>query len=274
MPPAQGLGENARGDVVGVLGTDAGQQHHDLRLLKPPRLGPGAASERRRFERGDRRPGLDPRKSRLNARQQFVLVHRARRRDDDPLGRVQQPPPVPDGRRRRWRERAALSEDRPPERLVAEGLGLGEIENAVVRRIRGLRDLGGDHALLPLQLVSVQRRTQNQVGNHFDGEWDRPLERAHLVTCPLVTRGGVDRAADVLDVLGKRFRAPSAGALEHHMLQQVRPARPARVLPTRAAADDQRQGERLVLGAGLADHANAAGQGVQPRAHARANART
>ncbi|MNC65486.1 hypothetical protein D3C75_1157820 [compost metagenome] len=88
------------------------------------------------------------------------------------------------------------------------------------------------------------------------------MKGANLEAGALIASGGVDRAALGLDPLDDVARAHVPGALEHQMLQQMRPAGSGLILHPRPAAHGDSQGEGPETGHGVADDANAVGQGV------------
>ena len=95
------------------------------------------------------------------------------------------------------------------------------IVDQVIGRIDALPDLGQDHLLLALEMLLVEMRRADEVGDEFGDERQIAGERAS-VEHGLVARGpGVERAADILDDLGERTRVAAAGALEHHMLDEM-----------------------------------------------------
>ena len=132
---------------------------------------------------------------------------------------------------------AAVLEELPAQRLAGEGLGLGHLEHMIVGGVEGLGDLLGHHVLLALNLGRIEGRAEHQVRQHLHGQRQRAVQPPHLETGPLIAGGGVDRAALGLDPLDDLARGHVAGALEHQMLQQVRPAGPIQRLPPRPALD-------------------------------------
>src|SRR3546814_2449618 len=88
----------------------------------------------------------------------------------------------------------------------------------------GLADLLQDHRALALQLLLKKGRALQDVGNDVEGE--RRVLGQHLgIEGGVLAAGvGVDLPADRLDLLGDGLRAAPLGALEHHVLEQMRDA--------------------------------------------------
>ena len=127
-------------------------------------------------------------------------------------------------------------------RLVREGGLLEVVEDDVVGRVVGLADLLQDHAALALQLLGVEGRVLQDVGEDVDGE--RHVVLQHLgVVGGLLARGvGVEVAADLLDLARRcRGRCARLGALEGHVLEQVGDAVVLRRLVAGADADTRRR---------------------------------
>ena len=98
--------------------------------------------------------------------------------------------------------RLRRAEDRAADRLVAEG-GFGEtVEDDVVGRVVRGADLLQDHVLLALELFGVEVRFGQDVGKDVDGKRHVVAEHAGVEGGRLDAGGGVDFAADILDLLG------------------------------------------------------------------------
>ena len=116
------------------------------------------------------------------------------------------------------------AQHRPAHRLVGIGAFLEIIEDDVVGRVVGLADLLQDHRALALELLRIEGRVLQNIGEDVEGERQILLE--HLgVICRAFARGvGVEVAADGLDLFGDRARAAPLGAFERHMLEKMRGA--------------------------------------------------
>ncbi len=260
--------------MVGVQ--QAGRRQHEdhVRLLQPAGLDRLAAGE----ERGLRWAGVGGgggAKVRLSQAQKLVLVHGAGDADHQAVGSIEAGAPGLDvsgvGRRQGLRR----AQDRPAHGLVREGGGLGQLEDLVVGGVGGLGDLLADDVLLAGQVLGVQGRALDDVGGDGHGQRQSAGQGADLEAGALVPGGGVDLAAGRFDDLHDVAGGAAAGALEDHVFQKVGPARARGVLPARAAAGDDAEGQGLVAGRGVADHRDAVGQPVQAGgAHAVTNSRT
>ncbi|MNE14672.1 hypothetical protein D3C80_1075600 [compost metagenome] len=133
----------------------------------------------------------------------------------------------------------------------------------VVGGVEGLGDLLGHDVLLADDLDGIERGTEDQIRHHLHGQGQRAVQGADLKAGALIAGGGVDRAALGLDALDDVARPHVPSALEHQMLQQVRPAGAGLVLHPRPAAHGDGQGEGPKTGHGVADDADAVGQGVK-----------
>ena len=95
------------------------------------------------------------------------------------------------------------------------------VVDEVVGLVERFAKLGQDDILLALQFRRVERRRTHQVGDQLDrqrhvGPHYAPMKHRLVARSP-----GIERPADVFDVLGDRLRVPSGCALEHHMLDKV-----------------------------------------------------
>jgi len=155
----------------------------------------------------------------------------------------------------------------------AERGGLGHLEHEVVGRVGRLGDLLGDDAHFLGEIGGRQGRAKHHVGDDFHAQLQAAGQAAHLEAGALVTGGGVHRAAARLDRLDDVAGRALAGALEHHVLEQMRPAGFRLGLRPRAAAGGDRQGQGLVTGRGVGDDADSIAERVDA-GHAAAKRRT
>ncbi len=123
------------------------------------------------------------------------------------------------------------------DRLVGIGRGLEMVEDDVVGCVDRLGDLLHHHFLLARQLIAVEGRVLQDVGQDVEGQ--RHVFLQHLgVIGGVVARGvRVDIAADRLDLLGDLARAAPRRALESHVLEHVRHAIDVGRLMARAGID-------------------------------------
>ncbi len=204
---------------------------------------------------------------------QRVVIDLAGGGDDARAAAILDGEPVAEILRRDRGDRRLVAQDRAAERLPRVGRRLEMVEDDVVGRVARLAEFLQHHRLFALELVGVEARVADEIGDQIEakgsvvGEQSR-VEHRH------VARGiGVERAADVLDLLGDDARRPRGGTLEDHVLEQVRDAVGPRLLEPRAGVDVEADRDRLDVGHRLADDADAVGEGRQPGHAASAAAR-
>jgi hypothetical protein len=67
----------------------------------------------------------------------------------------------------------------------------------------------------------VEMRRSDEIGDELGDKREIAGERAAVEYC-LIARGpGVEASANILDDFGERARIAAAGALEHHMLDEM-----------------------------------------------------
>ncbi len=116
------------------------------------------------------------------------------------------------------------AQHRPAHRLVGKGAFLEIVENDVVGRVVGLADLLQDHRALAFHLVRVEARIQQDVGEDIERQRHVFLQHLGVVGGALARGIGVEVAADRLDLLGDVAGAAPFGALERHVLEEMRGA--------------------------------------------------
>jgi hypothetical protein len=107
------------------------------------------------------------------------------------------------------------------ERLIGESGGPQFVEDDVGRRILGLGEFLQNDFLLADQIGRVEMRAQQHVRQKLDAKREMLGQQGGAEAGAFAVGGGVEVAADILDRLADRARAAAAGALEHHMLEQV-----------------------------------------------------
>ena len=138
-----------------------------------------------------------------------------------------------------------LAQDRAAERLVGEGGGLEVVEDDVGRRVAGLAQLLDDDVLLALQVGGAEMRAQDQVGDQLEAERDMLGHHRCHEAGAVAVGGGVEIAADILDRFADLARGAAAGALEHHMLEQMGDAVQPRRLVARSGVGIEPHRRRL-----------------------------
>jgi hypothetical protein len=87
--------------------------------------------------------------------------------------------------------------------------------------VRGA-DLLKDDVLLALEFAGVEIRIGQDVGEYVGRQRNVVAQHPRIVGGRFDAGGGVDLAADILDVGGDLEGAAPAGALERHVLEKVR----------------------------------------------------
>ena len=103
--------------------------------------------------------------------------------------------------------------------------------------------------------LGIEDRVAQDVGQDVDGERHVLLEHAGVVGGRLDAGRGVDLAADRFDLLGDLDRRAGLGALEGHVLEEMREAVLLLALGARAGADPDAEGGALELVHGMGDDA-------------------
>ena len=116
------------------------------------------------------------------------------------------------------------ADDRPPVRMLAERGGEKLSRQLARGRVEAPLDLLAHHFDLAPQLLGIERGGSDRVGEHVHALREE-LAGDHHVVDGLVEAGpGVDLAAGLLDVARDLSRPAPRGALEEHVLVQVRQA--------------------------------------------------
>ena len=149
------------------------------------------------------------------------------------------------------------AEHRAAHRLAGEGGFLEMVEDDVVRRVVGLADLLQDHAALALQLVGGEGAVGQDVADDVGAEGEVLLQQLDVVGGLLARGVGVDVAADILDRLGDLGRGAPLGALEGHVLEEMRDAVLGLGLVAGAGGDIGAEGDGLDPVHGLGDDGQA-----------------
>ena len=136
-------------------------------------------------------------------------------------------------------DEARAAEDRPPERLLREGLQVELVLRDRLGVVGGVTELLQDHLPLAVDLLGGEGRAADHVGEHV--ERDRHvLGEQHRVVGGVVLGGvGVHRRAHPLDLERDAPRVAGLGALERHVLEEMRDAVQVRGLVARADAHER-----------------------------------
>ena len=139
------------------------------------------------------------------------------------------------------------------DRLLGEGLRLQKIENDVVGRIFGRADLLHDHMLLAAELGGIESGIGQDVGQHVQRQRNIGLHHFGVISGVLRAGGGIEVAADRLDLLGDLPRGPARRALERHVLEQMRDAVLVRLLVAAAGTDPDAERGAFEMRHGVGD---------------------
>ena len=114
------------------------------------------------------------------------------------------------------------TEDRVPERVFAPECLAMQLEHDVVRRVLDHREFFQDHAALEFQIRLTQRRTEHQIEDHIRRLRQVLVEHARLIRRVFTPGVRVQRTAERLERERQFLGGAALGALEHHVLQEVR----------------------------------------------------
>ena len=195
-----------------------------MHLLEIARLDARAADEFRRLRRRRRR-AVELRRT----------AARPRRRPPDARPRRPPRPPcrardscAPDRRAGGARRTSARVSGVPrierPIGWSGNAMRLQIFEHQVVGRVLGGADLLHDDVLLALKLLRIEGRIGEDVGEHVERERHVGAQHARVIGGGLDAGRGVEIAADRLDLLGDLARGAALGALERHVLEEMRNA--------------------------------------------------
>ena len=163
---------------------------------------------------------------------------------------------------------AGSAEDRPPGRLVGKRRGLNQVEYHVLRRILRRCDLLEDHVALARKLSAVKARGEDDVAQDIEGEPEILTQHARVICRGVDAGRGVQFAADLLDLLCDVLGTAASGALEGHMLEEMRNAVLGQALAAAAGADPDAEGHGLDVSPGMAHHGETIRQSGQLDTHA------
>ena len=171
------------------------------------------------------------------------------------------------------------AQHRTAQRLTRIGNLLKTVEDAVVRRIVGLADLLQHHRAFALQLLFVEGRVLQDIGDDIQGERRVLGQDLGIVGRALAAGVGVQVTADRLDLLGDIVGRAALGALEGHVLEQMGDAVDFRRLVAGSDTDPGPQRHRfhgrhgiggdsqpVVQGGEMNRHASSVTRAAEPRA--------
>ncbi len=152
------------------------------------------------------------------------------------------------------------AENGTAERMLGPCPPLQQVEDQIVGRVVRGGDLLQDHVALALQLLPIEHRIDEDVGQHIESQPPVVLENPRVIGGVLHGRRCIDVAARCLDLLGDVAGRASLRALEGHMLEEMRDPVLHRLLVARAGPDPDAERHRLELRHGMGHHSQAVRQ--------------
>ena len=102
---------------------------------------------------------------------------------------------------------------------------LGEqFVHQVFRIVLGHADFFQDHRFFPVDLVFGETRVQNHIRQNIEGFGQMLIEHAGVKAHHFLGGKGVEHAAHAIHFTGNIFSGAAGGALEHHVLDEMRNA--------------------------------------------------
>ena len=167
-------------------------------------------------------------------------------------------------------DRLRSAENRAAKRLVGKGDELEVFEDEIVRSVGDGADLLDDDVLLANELVAVEGRLGEDVGEHVERERHIGLENARVISRRLGARRRIEIAAHSLDLLGDLARRAPARAFEGHVFEEMRDAVLIPPFVAAAGIDPHAERGRLEMRHRVGHHIDAGFQGRHRNAHAAA----
>mmetsp|Transcript_11819 Transcript_11819/g.31902 ORF Transcript_11819/g.31902 Transcript_11819/m.31902 type:complete len:270 (-) Transcript_11819:93-902(-) len=213
----------------------------------------------RLFFRG-RRTRLEPRELLARKLDKFCVIHGARGRNHHPIRRVIRLDVLPQLLLGDRLNVLHWTEDGVTERAVVEGREVQAVEDHLLSCLFHFLHLAQDDAPLEIQGVLVQGGVMQDIRQDVDALQQVVLEALGVVHGLLPRGVRVQMAAHVLDLLLELDAAAPTGALEGHVLQEMRRAVVFLRFEAAARIDPNADRQRLVCGA-LGRHAQTARKG-------------
>src|SRR5579872_1237823 len=161
---------------------------------------------------------------------------------------------------------------RAPHRLIVQ------LEHEIVGRVFHHADFLEHHLALEPQIFGAQQRPEDQIADYVHRLWEVLVEHARLIRRMLARRVGVERSAQHFERERDLARRARPGALEHHVLEEVRDAHALAGFVHRRGAHPGPETDRPYSRHVLREHGQSVGQrraaqsrvGLSPnRAHRR-----
>src|SRR5262249_21081501 len=164
------------------------------------------------------------------------------------------------------------SQDGAPDRLTCEGDLLQPVPDEIIRRILGSSDLLYDHILLASELLGIECRIGENIGQYVERERNVRPQYARVVRGGFDRSGRIEIAADRFDLFRDLPGAAPRRALERHMLEQMGDAVLIRPLVAAAGTDPHAERGGLEMRHPIRHHHEAGGKTGHFNAHAAAPA--
>jgi hypothetical protein len=143
-------------------------------------------------------------------------------------------------------------------------VGGEQVVDEIVRRILHHLDLLQHHTLLPLQLIGVEARVQQDVGEEVHGQREMLVQDLHVEARVLLGGEGIHLPPHRIHGSGNLLGAAGGRPLENQVLDEVRDAGPLIGLVARARLHPDADGDRADVGHLLRDDPDAVGQQALP----------
>ena len=152
--------------------------------------------------------------------------------------------------------RVLRADDLPAERVVAVHQRLVDRADVVARRVLVHVHLLDDHALLAVDLLGLELRMAEHVEQDVERDIALLAGAPDVVARVLLGGEGIELAADPVDQRRQVARVgPALGALEEHVLGEVRDPPILGALVARAGGDHHETGDRLCVRQGRCEDA-------------------
>ena len=132
-----------------------------------------------------------------------------------------------------------------------------QLVHEVVGRVLDHLDFFDDDLLLALDVVGAERRIADDVRQDVDGERQVLVEHLDVIAGVFLRGERVELAADGVDRLGDVFGGARAGALEQHVLDEMRDAAALGRFVARSAGQPDADADRTDLRHPLGENAKA-----------------
>jgi hypothetical protein len=119
-----------------------------------------------------------------------------------------------------------------------------------------------DDAFFLLDVLRVKQRIADQIGHHVEGFRHMLIQHLYVIADQFLGSECVQAAADGVHRAGNLFRGTVFGALEHHVLDEMRKAGFVQRLLARAGADPKAHRNTPDVRHPLGDDAHTVGQNL------------